>query len=87
MDKSTLNRIFQGLFFSCFFWIYASIISTNSGNKPWLSVLVGIVILIRGVGIAYFCKTVVTRWNQICITVCSITLVGIRRHLPPNRTY
>lgn len=63
MDKHILSRIFQGLFFSCFLWIYASIIFTNSGNKPWISILAGIIILISGIGIAYFCKTVVIRWK------------------------
>ena len=69
MDKHILNRIFQGLFFSCFLWIYASIIFTNSGNKPWISLLAGIVILISGIGIAYFCKTVVIRWRPQVIHI------------------
>ena len=69
MDKHILNRIFQGLFFSCFLWIYASIIFTNSGNKPWISILAGIVILISGIGIAYFCKTVAIRWKPQVIHI------------------
>lgn len=46
MDKHIINRMFQGLFFSCFLWIYASIIFTNSGNKPWISILAGISVII-----------------------------------------
>ena len=69
MDKHIINRMFQGLFFSCFLWIYASIIFTNSGNKPWISILAGIVILISGIGIAYFCKTVVIKWKPQVIHI------------------
>ena len=69
MDKHIINRMFQGLFFSCCLWIYASIIFTNSGNKPWISILAGIVILISGIGIAYFCKTVVIKWKPQVIHI------------------
>lgn len=63
MVKPILSRIFQGLFFASFVWIYFSVMFTNSGDKPWISILVGIAMLAIGIGIAYFCKKVVIKWN------------------------
>lgn len=63
MIKPTLSRIFQGLFFASFVWIYFSVMFTNSGNNPWLSILLGIAMLVGGIGIAYFCKKVVSKWK------------------------
>ena len=63
MVKPTLSRIFQGLFFASFVWIYFSVMFTNSGNKPWLSIILGIAMLVSGIGIAYFCKKVVSKWK------------------------
>ena len=59
MVKPILSRIFQGLFFASFVWIYFSVMFTNSGNKPWLSIILGVFMLAGGIGIAYFCKKVV----------------------------
>lgn len=63
MVKPTLSRIFQGLFFASFVWIYFSVMFTNSGDKPWLSILLGAVMLATGIGIAYFCKKIVSKWK------------------------
>ena len=53
--KPILSRIFQGLFFASFIWIYVSIIFTNSGDMPWLSALLGIFFLAAGIGIGLPC--------------------------------
>ena len=63
MVKPILSRIFQGLFFASFVWIYFSVMFTNSGNKPWLSIILGVFMLAGGIGIAYFCKKVVSKWK------------------------
>ena len=63
MIKPILSRIFQGLFFLSFVWIYFSVIFTNSGDEPWIAILVGIAILAIGIGAAYFCKKIVAKWS------------------------
>lgn len=79
--KPILSRIFQGLFFISFIWIYISVIFTNSGDMPWLSALLGIFFLAAGIGIAYFCNKIVAKWKtktiHIIFAVISIIILGI----------
>lgn len=80
--KSALSRIFQALFFIIFSWIYVSIIITNSGNKPWLSALVGIGFLAAGIGAAFFCKKIAAKWKPKTIHFIfagiAVVLLGIQ---------
>ena len=79
--KPILSRIFQGLFFASFIWIYVSIIFTNSGYMPWLSALLGIFFLAAGIGVAYFCNKIVAKWKtktiHIIFSGISIIILGI----------
>ena len=79
--KPILSRIFQGLFFVSFIWIYVSVIFTNSGDMPWLSALLGVFFLAAGIGVAYFCNKIVAKWKtktiHIIFSVISIIILGI----------
>ncbi len=61
--RPVLSRVVQGLFFAAFCWVYFSVIITNSGSMPWLSVLLGAGFLAAGIGAAYFCNKIAVKWK------------------------